>query len=67
MLQDVPDWVLDAVLVHELAHLLRAEHDTTFHRLVQRYPRLDDAELFLAGYELGLRAGPSLRPDSSDA
>jgi predicted metal-dependent hydrolase len=53
-LKDVPEWVLDAVLVHELAHLLRAEHDAEFHALVGRYPRTDDAGHFLAGYESGL-------------
>jgi predicted metal-dependent hydrolase len=56
MLQDAPDWVVDAVLVHELAHLLRAEHDATFRELVARYPRTEEADLFLAGYELGLRS-----------
>jgi predicted metal-dependent hydrolase len=55
LLRGVPPWVLDAVLVHELAHLLRAEHDATFDELVGRYPRLDEADAFLAGYQLGLQ------------
>jgi predicted metal-dependent hydrolase len=53
-LKGVPGWVLDAVLVHELAHLLHAQHDAAFHELVARYPRTADADHFLAGYQLGL-------------
>jgi predicted metal-dependent hydrolase len=53
-LQDVPGWVLDTVLVHELAHLLRADHDAEFYELANRHPRAADADLFLAGYALGL-------------
>ena len=49
-LKDVPGWVLDAVLVHELAHLLDPGHSPEFHQLVDRYPRTVDADLFLAGY-----------------
>jgi len=54
-LLDVPEWVLDAVLVHELAHLLRAEHDARFADLVARFPRSADAAIFLEGVEHGLR------------
>ena len=53
-LRDVPGWVLDAVLVHELAHLLQIDHSAAFHELVGRFPRLEDAEHFLHGYALGL-------------
>lgn len=57
-LRDVPAWVLDTVLLHELAHLLHAEHDAAFYALVARHPRTADSEHFLAGYALGLdRAG----------
>ena len=57
-LKDVPDWVLDAVLVHELAHLLCPDHGRAFNQWVDRYPRTADASLWLAGYGLGLaRAG----------
>jgi hypothetical protein len=51
---DVPGWVLDAVLVHELAHLLRSDHDAEFADLVARHPRTADAEIFLAGLQHGL-------------
>jgi predicted metal-dependent hydrolase len=53
-LRNVPDWVLDAVLVHELAHLHVVEHSPEFHAIADRHPRQADAELFLDGYQLGL-------------
>ena len=53
-LRFVPGWVLDAVLVHELAHLIEPTHSARFRRLANRYPRTDEADTFLAGYTLGL-------------
>lgn len=53
-LKGVPGWVLDAVLVHELAHLLHSDHGPEFQALVARYPRTADADVFLDGYALGL-------------
>jgi Protein of unknown function DUF45 len=53
-LRPVPEWVLDAVLVHELAHLVHPNHSADFHRLANGYPRHHEAGLFLAGYGLGL-------------
>ncbi len=53
-LRFVPGWVLDAVLVHELAHLIEPTHSARFRRLANRYPRTEEADTFLAGYTLGL-------------
>jgi hypothetical protein len=42
-----PPWVLDYVLVHELAHLVHADHSPAFHALVDRYPKAERARGFL--------------------
>jgi predicted metal-dependent hydrolase len=38
-----PDWVVDYVIVHELAHLTVAGHGDDFWALVARYPRAERA------------------------
>jgi hypothetical protein len=50
-LRTMPDYVVDYVLVHELAHLLEAGHDARFWALVARYPRAERARGFLEGVE----------------
>lgn len=48
-LRDVPPWVLDYVLVHELAHLHVPGHGPAFWELVRRYQRADRAIGYLEG------------------
>lgn len=47
VLATYPMWVLDYVLVHELAHLVEADHGPAFRALVARYPKAERAEGFL--------------------
>jgi predicted metal-dependent hydrolase len=49
-LQDMPRWVVDYVLVHELAHLLEAGHDANFWAWVDRYPKAERAKGYLTGW-----------------
>lgn len=42
-----PAWVLDYVIVHELAHLEVPGHGPAFWRLVERYPKCERAKGFL--------------------
>jgi predicted metal-dependent hydrolase len=55
-LRDTPGWVVDYVLVHELAHLLEPGHDARFWSWVNRYPRTERA----MGYLEGLSAAAGL-------
>ncbi|NLS09273.1 M48 family metallopeptidase [Nesterenkonia sp. MY13] len=50
-LRGMPEWVVDAVLIHELAHLVESGHGPRFQELVNRYPRTQEADGFLAGVQ----------------
>ena len=52
-LADLPPWVLDYVIVHELAHLVHVDHGPEFQALVARFARAERAEGFLAAVSLG--------------
>ncbi len=66
-LDGMPDWVVDAVLVHELAHLLEPGHGARFQHLVRRYPRYERAMGFLDGYSHARRGSEGVPgPDDLD-
>ena len=48
-LQQMPAWVVDYVLLHELAHLLEAGHNARFWHWVDRYPKAERAKGYLEG------------------
>lgn len=61
-LQGMPGWVIDYVLVHELAHLLEPGHDAHFWAWVDRYPQAERAK----GYLLGWSSAAKLEPPPGD-
>jgi predicted metal-dependent hydrolase len=45
----MPSWVLDYVILHELAHLLQPDHGVEFWSLLESYPRTERARGYLEG------------------
>ncbi len=48
-LQAMPVWVVDYVLLHELAHLLEPGHNQRFWHWVDKFPRAERAKGYLEG------------------
>jgi len=54
-LAKIPKWVLDYILVHELAHLLEPNHSRAFWKLVNQYKKAERARGYLLG--MGVKEG----------
>ncbi len=57
-LQKMPDWVVDYVLVHELAHLLEPAHNEAFWSWVGHYPQTEKAKGYLLGWSEAAKLEP---------
>lgn len=56
-LRPMPQWVIDYVLLHELAHLLVAGHNAAFWKLLEAYPETARAKAFLEGVAFATARG----------
>jgi predicted metal-dependent hydrolase len=63
----MPRWVLDYVLLHELAHLLHAGHGPEFWAVLDAYPRTLRARGFLEGYAYAAERGGHVAPGDPEA
>jgi len=57
-LQGMPSWVIDYVLIHELAHLFEPSHNDRFWGWVDRYPQAERAKGYLLGWSAAVRLDP---------
>jgi predicted metal-dependent hydrolase len=64
----MPSYVIDYVLLHELAHLIVPGHDAAFWSWVDRYPKTERARGFLEGVTAtaGLSLGDAADDDDGD-
>lgn len=62
-LRPMPQWVIDYVLLHELAHLLVAGHNAAFWKLLEAYPETQRAKAFLEGVSFATARG--VEPDTA--
>ncbi len=58
-LRVMPEWVVDYVLLHELAHLVVPGHGADFWELLSRYPRTERARGYLEGVSAAAGLGLS--------
>ena len=63
-LRGMPEWVIDYVLLHELAHLIEPGHGKRFWALLEDYPRTERARGYLEG--VAAASGLALGADDLD-
>ena len=65
-LHGLPEYVLEAVLIHELAHLIEPSHSRRFRTLAGTYPLAERARGFLEAVDRGLLEATEAWPDGVD-
>lgn len=65
-LQRMPSWVIDYVVLHELAHLVVGGHGRDFWAIVEAYPRTERARGFLHGVAHQAAGGEDLPDDDAE-
>jgi predicted metal-dependent hydrolase len=63
-LRGMPDFVIDYVLLHELAHLIEPNHGAGFWKLLEGFPKLERARGYLDGFAAA--AGARRESDKGD-
>ncbi|MDQ3432490.1 MAG: M48 family metallopeptidase [Actinomycetota bacterium] len=61
-LREMPGWVIDYVLLHELAHLVEPSHGLRFWALLESYPRTERARGYLEGIAAAAALSTSPEP-----